>query len=273
VPVESFPDYRVKARNTAVNSENAIHDDTVARQYGFSGGLVPGVTVYGYLTHPIVAALGPAWLERGTVTVRFLKPLLEGEELRVTGAIMTRDAAGVTASVQGSTSATPECATATVTLPAGLPTPINVSAYGVAPLPAERPPVSREHLLGLTVLGTPEITYDEECARGFLDKVSEPLALYRGATGYVHPAFYLEQGNRSIDRNVRLGPWIHVASTVRHLGAARVGDTLQTRGRVRSLFEKKGREFVEVDLAIFAGRRPVAHVLHTAIYRLPAPSA
>jgi acyl dehydratase len=270
---ESLPDYRVKARNTALNSENAIHDDGVARQYGFSGGLVPGVTVYGYLTHPIVEALGPAWLERGTVTVRFQKPVLEGEEFHVTGTVTTRDAAGVKASLQGSTAATAECAVATVTLPAGLPTPINVSAYGVAPLPAERLPVSREHLLGLSLLGTPEVTYDEQCAAGFLEKISESLPLYRGAGGYVHPAFYLEQGNRSIDRNVRLGPWIHVASTVRHLGRARVGETLQTRGRVRSLFEKKGREFVEVDLAIFAGRRPVAHVLHTAIYRLPAPSA
>jgi acyl dehydratase len=71
-----------------------------------------------------------------------------------------------------------------------------------------------------------------------------------------------------------MGPWIHVGSAVRHLGLARVGDRLATRGRVRSLFEKKGREFVELDLVIVAGAgaRPVAHVRHTAIYRLPAPA-
>jgi acyl dehydratase len=62
-----------------------------------------------------------------------------------------------------------------------------------------------------------------------------------------------------------------VGSAVRHLAPARVGQTLSTRGRVRSLFEKKGREFVELDLALFADGKPVAHVLHTAIYRLPAP--
>ena len=86
----------------------------------------------------------------------------------------------------------------------------------------------------------------------------------------MHPAFYLDQANRALDRNVRLGPWIHVSSTVRHLGAARVGETLQTRARVRSLFERKGREFVELDLAVLArgSGRPLAHVLHTAIYRL-----
>ena len=42
---------------------------------------------------------------------------------------------------------------------------------------------------------------------------------------------------------------------------------------MRSLFEKKGREFAELDLAILANGRPVAHVLHTAIYSLPPPSA
>jgi len=69
-----------------------------------------------------------------------------------------------------------------------------------------------------------------------------------------------------------MGPWIHVGSVVRHLGGARVGDRLTTRGKVRSVFEKKGREFVELDLVIVAGAtgRPVAHVLHTAIYRLPS---
>ena len=37
--------YHVKARNPATESENKIHHDDVARQYGFAGGLVPGVTV------------------------------------------------------------------------------------------------------------------------------------------------------------------------------------------------------------------------------------
>ena len=40
---------RVVARNDAEASENRIHDDRVAAEYGFRGGLVPGVTVYAYL--------------------------------------------------------------------------------------------------------------------------------------------------------------------------------------------------------------------------------
>ena len=66
-----------------------------------------------------------------------------------------------------------------------------------------------------------------------------------------------------------LGPWIHTRSIVRHLSAARIGETLCTRGRVHALTEKKGAQSVELDLLILAGSRPVAQVYHSAIYRLP----
>src|SRR6266581_2369071 len=55
--------YRVTAYNTAHDSENKIHDDATARRFGFGGGLVPGVDVYGYITHMPVARWGRAWLE------------------------------------------------------------------------------------------------------------------------------------------------------------------------------------------------------------------
>jgi acyl dehydratase len=271
---EALPTYRVKARNTAATSENAIHDDATARRYGFRGGLVPGVTVYAYMTHPLASAFGAAWLTRGTASVRFLKPVLDGEELVVRGEVSARDATGVTATLTAGTAATPECATLTATIPAGRPTPVNLALYPAAPLPEPRPPATREHFATLTALGTPEAHYDAARAADYLARVDDPHALYRGADGFVHPAFYLDQANRAIDRNVALGPWIHVGSVVRHLGRAAVGARLATRGKVRSLFERKGRELVEVDLVIVAGEppRPIAHVLHTAIYRLPPPA-
>ncbi len=160
-----------------------------------------------------------------------------------------------------------------MTLPAGSPTPVNVAMYPTAPLPAERPDVSRQHLGRVDVLGTPETTYGAEAAAAWLEKVNDPQPIYRGRSAWVHPAFYLDQANRALDQNVRLGPWIHVESRVRHLGGARVGETLQTRGRVRSVYERKGREYVELDLLIVAAGerpRPVAHVVHTAIFNLRA---
>jgi acyl dehydratase len=270
---ETLPEYHVKARNTSSSSENKIHDEQIAREYGFRGALVPGVTVYAYMTHPLVEAFGAAWLERGTANVRFLKPIHDGEEVRLAGVITSRDAKIITATVTATTAVGGECATLSATLPAGTPVSVNLAQYPVAPLPADRPLVTREHLASLAALGTPINPYDGERQAEYLERVSDGLALYRGARGWAHPGFFLDQANKALSQNVRMSPWIHVGSVVRHLGGARVGETLSTRGKVRSLFEKKGKEFVEADLVLVAGeRRPVAHVLHTAIYRLPAPA-
>ena len=75
---------RVRAVNTAADSENKIHNDAIAAEYGFRGGLVPGVTVYGYMATAAVELFGPEWLDRGAMDVRFLKPVYEGDEVIVT---------------------------------------------------------------------------------------------------------------------------------------------------------------------------------------------
>jgi hypothetical protein len=265
-----LPEYRLKARNTSTQSENAIHHDDVAKRYGFGGGLVPGVTVYAYVTHPLVEVWGPAWLERGTASVRFTKPVLDGDETLVAGAA-ERTGQGASATVTVRTGSGGDCSTATATLPEARATAPDPAPYVGAPLPAERPPAIAANLpLGM-VMGSPVNRYDEERAAEWLGKVGDGLSLYRGRDALVHPAFYLDQANKALSLNVRLGPWIHVGSVIQHFSTARLGETLATRGRVRSLFEKKGKEFVELDLLITADDRPVAQVLHTAIYRLPVP--
>src|SRR5438477_6086835 len=101
---EPLPKYSLKAVNTSTDSENKIHDDATARRYGFAGGLVPGVTVYAYLTQPLAAAFGAGWLQRGTASVRFVKPVLDGEDVRVVGEVASRDPqGGVTATVRALT--------------------------------------------------------------------------------------------------------------------------------------------------------------------------
>src|SRR2546426_11403968 len=81
---EPLPVYRVTAKNTSTG-ENKIHDDVTARRYGFPGALVPGVTVYAYMTQPLAAVFGAAWLVRGTANVRFKKPGPGGGEGTGTG--------------------------------------------------------------------------------------------------------------------------------------------------------------------------------------------
>src|ERR1700710_2820148 len=107
--------YRVSAYNTAKQSENKMHDDTVAQRFGFSGGLVPGVDVMAYMMHMPVAKWGRAFLERGLIEARFVKPVYDGEIADVTGE--ERDGV-LSIEVQGRGQL---CATGSASLPASAP--------------------------------------------------------------------------------------------------------------------------------------------------------
>ena len=265
-----LPEFHVSAPAPTEPHENKIHEDDLARQYGFKGGLVPGVTVYAWMTHPVVEALGAEWLERGTFETRFAKPIYYEEPATVRAKVAARTADSVTIEVAAHNSVGEVCGTATMTLSRGqLPSPPAVGGYVVAPVPVERPRATRAHLESLKVLGTPELELDGRAAADYIARFGETLVLYAGAGAQAHPGIHLDLSNRALDRNVRMSPWIHVESRGQHWSAARVGERLAMRGRIQSLFEKRGHEFVEADLLLVAGgSRPVASIRHTAIYLL-----
>lgn len=68
------------AFNTHPDSHNPIHSEE-ARSLGFDGGIVPGVTLYGYLVTLLVEAWGEGWLEGGSISIRFTKPVYDGDDI------------------------------------------------------------------------------------------------------------------------------------------------------------------------------------------------
>ena len=262
--MEGMRDYRVVARNTATTSANKIHDDAVARQYGFGGGLVPGVDVYAYLTHPPAEAGGRDWLARGTLQARFLTPAYEDDELVVAvgdaGALEVRKADGTV------------CAVGRATLPAD-PDPADAVALSdpawagaEPPDPTVRPPAaSPETLVPGTAFALPPKTFHAAKAGEYLADVREGLPLYPEA-GLAHPAWLLRDANYVLSANVALGPWIHVESVTRHHGLVTDGTTLEVRVTVLREWEHKGHRFVELDVAMFGDGDLVMRVNHTAIH-------
>jgi len=268
----ALPEYRVSASPTHDAWENKIHEDGLAREFGFRGGLVPGVTVYSWMTHPVVAALGGVWLDHGTFSVRFAKPVYFGQPATVRASVAAHSKDEVTIQARVVNDDDEVCATATMGLPlVGLLALPDVAAYPAAALPADRPIASRAVLESRTVLGTPQLILERGVADAFLERVGEKLPMYCGADAPAHPGLYLEQANRALDRNVRVSPWIHVESHGQHLSVPRVHERLETRAKIRNLFQGKGHEFVELDLLLLAeGARPVASIRHIAIYQLRA---
>lgn len=254
--------YQVAAFNTSKASENKIHDDAVARRFGFSGGLVPGVDVYGYMAHQPVARWGRAWLERGVGECRLLKPVYDGETATVTAA-ETADGLALQVASRGML-----CATGTASLPDTTGPVPAVENVPVPPAPpADRPPADEASLAVGTLLGIRPLLVTPEFAADYLRDVRETDPIYR-REGLVHPATILRTGNWVLSHNVVLGPWMHVGSTVRHFAPARVGNEITARGRVTANYDHKGHRFVEVEVLVLAnGATVVAQIAHTAIYR------
>lgn len=205
-----------------------MHADEVAAAYGFRGGLVPGVTVYGYMTQ----RLPIEWRERGGMKLRLLQPFYDGD-------VVCIEASGerVEAKREDGTL----CAAGDLTWPDD-PLPA-LDDYPIAALPVKRPGASADSLAAGTVLGT---------LRARLES-GEPKRL-------------LELANHVLMANVVLKPWIHAGSDLRNCGLVEAGAEVEVRGKVAELYERKGHRFAALDLALGVEGRLVQLVRHVAIW-------
>ncbi|MFN0028367.1 MAG: hypothetical protein ACKV2O_14480 [Acidimicrobiales bacterium] len=249
--------HRLVAFNTAQESENKIHDNEVAQRFGFTGGLVPGVDVYAYLSWGPVQQWGRQFLESGTMTARFGRPTYDGDLVSVEwdgetlalrnpgGDVVSEGRAGLEA-VAGP----------------------DLAEYPRAEKPPReaRPPAAPQSLPVGTVLGTWSAHFHADKHRQYLDDVRETLPIYR-ELGVAHPGWVARTGNWILSENVVLGPWMHVGSTITNLALIPDGALVETRGTVAAEYEKKGHRFCELDLLVTANEVPAALIRHTAIYR------
>src|ERR1700682_5801970 len=235
--------YRVRAFNTAIASENKIHDDTIAHRFGFAGGLVPGVEVYAYMTHMAIERWGSTWLERGEAECRFLSPVYDGKIVEVS-AKPEGDALAIRVKSEGAI-----CANGTASLDGAT---------------RSAPKFDRSLAEG-ALLGIQPFRISAEYAADYLRDVRETNPLY-AQENLAHPGIALRLCNQALVQNVVLGPWIHVGSTVRNFSAAKVGDELSVLAHVAKNYERKGHRFVDLDVIVRAHDRVIAKILHVAIY-------
>ena len=252
--------YRLVAFNTATDNDNKIHDDATARRFGFSGGLVPGVEVFAYMSHVPAALWGYDFLRRGFMSARFLKPVYDGDEAIAEGSphgrglVLTLSSRDILCAQGG----------------AHLVDPPNVTLDDIpfrTPFAAAaRPDASPESLAEGTVLGTCDTAFDERYGAAYLSDTRETLAVYEGGA-VTSPGWLLHHANFVLAKHVKLGPWIHVGSDVHFHGVLRGPGTLQTRARVTRHFETNGHLFTVLDVRVAHDGRVLMSGAHTAIYR------
>jgi hypothetical protein len=260
--------WSARAWNPVPESENRIHGDDVAKAYGFRGGLVPGVVVSAYLLHPAAVAWGRDWVERGRSHCVVRSPVYDDETFRVEVSDATEMSyEAVLIDERGE-----RCAETSASLTPRLPEPPKRRHDPLLERGGPRPVATPEvmHRLRDEGLRALHVRWNgsEEIA-GYLGESSELAPIYREG-GLANPAFLLGTTNWLLGWNVRMDAWLHLETECQHFRAVEPGAELVVEAAIGELFEKKGHQFVDVDLEIYdlSDDAAVATVGLRAIYRL-----
>lgn len=254
--------HRLTAVNTAFESENRIHADDIAAEYGFRGGLVPGVDVYAYLTWAPTEVWGRTWHERGSADLRLLAPCYDGDEIEVNITERSDDRVEATAHrIDGRRREPIASLMAGLDVERDLPEP--TIAVAEVPAPDERRPAAADTLEPGRVLGTVHETVDPTTAAAYRSDVSEPHA---ELDHLAHPGWLLQGANDCLAMTVRLGPWMHVGSVVTNHRPIPIGSAVEWRSVVTDRYERKGHAFVENRVEVVVDGAVAQTIDHTSIY-------
>jgi hypothetical protein len=267
----SLPEYRIKVSIDIADSNNRIQDDEYARRYGFRAGLVPGVSVFACMSRPLVDLLGKDWLERGSAEVHFVRPIYEGEEIRVGGSISNVAGDGtLSLDYRASTNQGVTCGVGVAKLP-----PVKPAAEpSIDDYPPGRAKLHRlisleslpvgEYLTPLSSDFTWNIHW-QYCRKTIRDH--HPLY-----ERIMHPGWLMSRAGQILAANYVIPAWVDVSSEIQNFHALEEECAIETRGRVYDKFERDGDHFIVLDLAVFAPTCCLATIRYTAIFRI-APNA
>jgi acyl dehydratase len=248
------------ARNFALSSENKIHSDDIAKRFGFTGALVPGVTVFGHLTWPLTKRLGSRWLQGSVVTTRFIKPAYDGERLTITDA---ESASGLSVTAQNASDVL--LANLDCQLDELPPVDERIMLRGL-PGDSERIPIAWDTVL----IGEPFAPYawqpDAAHNLEYAARLDDATELFQ--QGVLHPHAILSQANQALVRHFIMPAWIHTASEIRFRQLLRIGDSIEVRAVPVDKWEKKGHQFIKLYIAYIVGDDVATEIEHTAIFRV-----
>ena len=232
--------WSVHAKNLPENSRNPIHTDEGGKAAGFDGALVAGVTVYAYLTNPILTLWGVDWLREGSSVVEFKSPVL-ADELVECITVLDDMSLNVNATVSNQIRA--QC-----------------TAFIGKPVSSNSPDSSIE------LLETEEIHLVNEW-ENYGHRLGDDHEIYSDL-GVIHPAVWPSLANYVVEKNLVTGAWVHTRSKISHHNLVQIGSVATLESRVINRFETKAGNRAVINVAVTVEGEKVAEVEHEAIVSL-----
>ena len=234
-------------------SPNGIHDDDRARELGFDGGFVPGVTLYEHIVGELMRQ-GLPWLEEGRVALRFRRPVYHDE--------------AVTWSVD------PEANGFEIRSDDGM----GARASGDFTIDDDAPSIPSDE----PEAGPVGLALGDPSSVGLVMRIEERLDPAHFDEIAANSGFPRELGGRKL---IPVGQWInpigliyeyfgrsttiHFAGRIWHHSPLFEDESFTTTGVITAFSERRGNKIVEFTSLVAAGDgRPVATIEHASVYEL-----
>lgn len=269
---------RVTARNTSPDSKNPIHTDAALR-HGFSGAIVPGLTLFAYAFAEPHARWGNDWLGRGEASMRFKRPVYDGDSLLIT-CTEHPNTEQVESAVPGAASGGGDvldvevhvegrglCADGSFRRRTDTARPLAVS-FPAGPTPAEPPPVDEHRLRNAGPLPVLPIDTSPAYVASWLDahEVADPT--YRTL---LHPAMLSRVSAHVLPLRFRFDePRVHRGLRASFFATRPIGAPLSARGRVMRVWDHRGHGYVSSEFVVVDDHTDevVVHLESESIFRL-----
>lgn len=255
------------ARNSAHASDNKIHSDEEARRFGYRAALVPGVTLYAYMTRLVVPYFGADWLARGAATIACLRPIYAGDHITCTATLRREDGGEVL-----DLACTRDDGTIGATATAWIPTEpglMDTALPDLSPRETEavKPPLTPDSVPIGRPLNPLDSHFTADAVAAYLTETSDPGVLY-GERAVLPPGMLAGRQARLLRHNFTFGPSIHTASLIQHLAPAPAPAQYRTGGVIRETRERNGHHYLVLDALTTADGAPVARIRHTSIFQV-----
>ncbi len=250
---------------------NPIHSTEVARSYGFNGPLVGGVTVWGWATDTILAALGEGWLEEGWAEYSFRHPTFPGDTLTVR-ARSYEDAPFAYWTVEMINQSGEVCVSGKAGLgkAAWLHELIKPRTMGPEMEPDSKGPLTLENAEIGKDWSAMELDFSAEASKEFIaQKQRTDNPLFVDKNPIAHPSWTAGWAEKLLRHNFAIPSSMHTRSRVQHHRKISTGTTVIGGAHLIDAYERKAHHFANYDVLLVDNEgTELAQLRHWTIFKI-----
>lgn len=264
--------YTVVARQVTHKSNNRMHVDGLPQKLGFRGPFVLGVALYGNMTRALVARFGEEWLGGALIEAKFLKPVCDGDVLRIeTQAVAEREKErAFVVQLYNETTGGELSAHMETSLPSSLPA---TDATGNLQPNEWDGPVTQRRTWDTVITGKAYRSLrhtlaaaDNDYWKGIL---GDELPIYeQGERPPIHPAHVLRQVQLGYNNQFIGDNAVHASTKAVVRKVLRVGDAVSLLTVPLTKWDKKQNHWLTTYCAVRRGDEICAEIFHTQIIKL-----